>query len=535
MGIKRGTEKVPIITVSIPSFSGGMNTAKNRKILEDNEAFQISDMEFDDSNDLVTRNGFTTDGTGRTDLLGSVYVFSTETAFVGILYNHNNNVVSRPLVLGSETNLGTFANAGTGRWYWKQLANVAVAATNGDTIQVVGGAPGTASVLAAAPDSRYIEEWRSRLFLVHSANPNRVQCSDLGSATVYNTGGLTNPAQGIIFDAAPGDGDVITALFAFKERLFIFKRRRIYVLRAVAIPETDPSNWELVEYSKNIGCISQSSVREVFDDVLFLSEGGLCSLAAAEGTGDFASALVSQKIQEIQRINQDVTELDIFAFTLIDKSQYWLCLQSAATGGSVVAFVLDYKRIREGEVKWVRFTRLVPTAMDAYRIGQSKIVYVLGFNGGAGSNRLGKYTANLLPASRTYKDVLNGVDQTIIWFISTKVYTMGSIKLRKLFKEWALTVEIPTFANDLTLTVSYQLYPLVTGNDNTYPDFVLDSGLNFDFHKVIRRALLWNTPRKGRGIHFQFLGDVLNQGAIIRDFELNAALISDPVTEDQLA
>ncbi len=533
MGERRGTEKTPIATISIPSFSGGLHTSANRREILDNEASILQNLEFDDSNDLVTRNGFTTDGTGRSSPIGSIYVFSTETAFIGILYNYSNNLVSRPLVLGSETALGTFANAGTGRWYWKQLANVAVAATNGDTIQVVGGAPGTASVLAAAPDSRYIEEWESRLFLVHSANPNRIQCSDLGSATVWNTGGFTNPAQGITLDVAPGDGDIITALFAFKERLFIFKRRRIYILRATALPITDPNNWEVAEYSKNIGCVNQSTVREVFDDVLFLSEAGLCSLSAAEGTGDFASALISQKIFTIQRLLQDATELDIFSFTLIDKSQYWLCLQSGATfGGVVVTFVLDYKRVKQSELKWVSFTRLVPTAIDAYRIDQDNIVYIIGDFAGGSNNRIGKYTANLLPSGRIFKDVINGVDTLMSQTLETKLYTFGNPKLRKLFKEWALTVQLPN-ANDSEINVTYSIPPSAQAT-NTYPPILVEDIANYDQLRVLRRALLWNTARKGRSIGFNFIINELGHGIIIRNFEAMAALLSDPVTEDRL-
>lgn len=521
------------LKIETPAFYGGMNTSVNRRDIKDHELFTITNMEFDDSSDLVCRNGFTTDGTGRSSVISSVFVFNTETAFVGILNSFGASLSSRPLVLGSETDLSGGLPGGipsNTRWYWKQLANTAVAVMGGPTIKVVGGAPGTASALAAAPDGKYIEEWKSRLFIVHNANPNRVQCSDLGSATSWNTGGATNPAQGITFDVAPGDGDVITALFAFKERLFIFKKRRIYVLRITALPETDPNSWEVVEYSKVVGTISQSSVREVFDDVVFLSEAGLCSLAAAEMTADFASALISQKVRDIQRINQNATELDIFAFTLPDKSQYWLCLQSAALNN--ITFVLDYKHIKEVGLRWTQFSRLVPTAMDAYRVGQANIVYVLGHDSGGSNKRIGKYTANLLPQNRTYKDTLNGGDLTVGYNFSTKTYNMGYTDLRKFFKKWVLGIEHPGTA-DMDLTVAYNIYPVTPETSGiSYGAIHLDFNITYDGFRTLRRALLWNKTRKGWAIDFSFSLLTISQGMIIRNFVLEAMLLDDPITED---
>lgn len=538
MGVQSGTEKVPIARVSVPSFSGGMNTSVKRRDIADNELVSIQNLEFDDSSDLVTRNGWTTDGTGRSSVISSIFVFNTETAFIGILYTFSNSLISRPLVLGAETDLSAGLPGGipnNTRWYWKQLGNTAVAVNGGPTVKVVGGAPGTASALAAAPNGKYIEEWRNRLFIVHAANPNRIQCSDLGSALNWNTGGLTNPAQGITFDVAPGDGDVITALFAFKERLFIFKRKKIYVLRATALPETDPNSWEVVEYSKIIGCVNQTTVREVFDDVAFLSEAGLCSLAASEMTADFSSALISQKIETIQRLSQNATELDIFGFTLVDKSQYWLSLQTGAGDqAGQGTYVVDYKKIREGiPLRWVRFNGLVPTAMDAYNVAQTKITYVWGANRGGSNNRIGKYVANLTPAARTYKDVDNGSNITILSSISTKTYDLGYSDLRKLFRWWILGIEHPA-TTDIDLAVSYQIYPLAIGTFASYPTIHSDSSITYDALRSIRRALLWGFPRKGWGIDFGFSVNTMDQGMIIRHFVLSAALLSDPVTEDDI-
>ena len=100
-----GTEKVPVVPIRIPSFSGGMNTSVKRRDLQDDEAFVIQNMEFDESGDLVTRNGITADGTTRSNTFSSVFVFNTESGFVGILNSFCSSLSSRPLVLVSKTDL----------------------------------------------------------------------------------------------------------------------------------------------------------------------------------------------------------------------------------------------------------------------------------------------------------------------------------------------------------------------------------------------------------------------------------------------
>lgn len=539
MAARTGTQAVPTETKRIRSFEGGMNTSVGGRYIADEEAVRIKNFEFDDANDLITRNGFFAVASAESAQVSSVFVFNTESAFIGILHTFSNSLHSLdgpPLGLGeTDTNLSAGLPGGipnNTRWYWKQLNNTAVAVNGGPTVQVNGGAPGTASALAAAPNGKYIEEWNKRLWIVHASLPNRIQCSDLGSATAWNTGGLTNPVQGIIIDVAAGDGDKISGLYATKERLFIFKRTKIYILRIIANPETDPNNWELVEYSKVIGCTSASTIREVFNDVVFLSEGGLCSLNASEKAVDFESALVSQKMSDIQRISKDVNEIDIFGFALPDRSQYWLSVgQPASPTGEAITYVMDYKEIRRGFLRWTVYDRLVPTAMDIYKVGQAQNVYVFG---NESDDRMASHIPNVLAQNRVYSDITDdaitptsvGIDKLII----TKSYDFDLENLRKELVRWFITIGIEPFPTTMdNFTVNYAWDDEATQANFKFDGLVITATKK---EKFIQRAPRHGSQRKGVFITFKILHNDDEEGLSIKNFGMEYSVLSDNRAEN---
>ena len=543
---QRSLESLIVTTMRVDAFSGGMNTSVDATEIMDNEATLIENFEFDDANNLVTRNGVTPSGTVYTSRLTSIFSFSTDAGFIGILYTQGTKLFSRPLTLGSITDItGGLTLPSDVRWYWATLNNVAVGVNGstgaGNPIQVVGGAPGTASHLAAAPDGRYICEWRNRLWIVHAANPNRLQCSDLGTATVWNTDGFTNAAHGITLDVAPGDKDQITGLYATKERLFVFKRRKIYVIRSTALPDVDPNSWETVEYSKEIGCVAQSTIRAVFDDVVFLSEGGLVTLAAAETTADFKSGLLSTKLSALQDIAKNVTETDIFGFTLHDRSQYWLSVSSTFSPlGKNVTFVLDYKEIQRGIIRWVQFDGLAfVTAMELYDQPQDQLTYLIGCDSPANATDffMGIYKPNA--QVKIFADGSFAISQKVM----TKAYDFQLADIRKLYMSWYLGIVMKSA--DLSLGVSYFLdsaasaegsysFGLNQPGGGTFWDVALwdNPGAIWDagpaaLRHLIRRAFLHGKQKKAVNLSMQIICGQINQGFSILKFGIKYGVLSE--------
>lgn len=543
--MNRGTEKIPIDTLRVDAFSGGMNTSGSPRDIASNECSLIENLEFDDLDNLVTRNGISFAHNSIGGLTGSIFSFNAESGFVGILNSVGTNLFSSTID-GVQTNItGALVLPNNVRWYWKSLNNVAVGVNGstgaGNPIQVVGPAPGTASHLAAAPDGKLIEEWGKRLWIVHVANPNRIQCSNLGTAITWGTSGLTNPIEGIIIDITPGDGDVITALFAFKERLFIFKRKRIYVIRITAIPETDPSNWEVAEYSKILGCINQSTVREVFDDVVFLSEGGLASLAAAELAADFSSTIISNKISEIQRIRKDASEFSICAFVFADRSQYWLFVDATASPtGRQILWVMDYKQIRKGP-RWTIFTfsgssfQTPLTAIEQHSVGQNQVVYLLAITTGLSgtSSTVLIYKPNVPVNQREFTDRLGTTSinfRPIIQKLETKAFDFDLDNIRKLFQEWYLRFSV--ISNKAHFKISYEM------DDPLSPvvNYIFDAyGLNFNIENIIRQSFKHDVQRKSISCRFiMTIGEDLDQGVSIKNFGIQYAVLSERRSESML-
>lgn len=545
MADKRGTETTPIRKIAIDAFFGGINTSAGPTEIEDNEAVRILNFEYDDLNNLVTRNGVTKSGDIYSNKITSIFSFSTDAGFIGILYTQGTELRSRPLVLGSITNLtGALSLPNGARWYWASLNNVAVgvngATGNGNPIQVVGPAPGTASHLAAAPDGRYIVEWNSRLFIVHATNLNRIQCSDLGTATVWNTGGLTNPAQGIILDVKPGDSDQITGLYATKERLFIFKKRKIYILRSSALPITDPSNWEVVEYSKAIGCIAQTTISETFDDVLFLTEEGtVASLAAAEVTSDFEQTSVSEKVAEISQIKKTITDLNVFAYTLNDVSQYWLCVEASFSPFNTnTTFVLDYSKVRQNIARWVFFDGYAfGTSIEQYNQGTDQTTYLIGVDDPSNTDFfIGLYNPNSI--IKSFADGTLSISQLII----TKAYDFELEDVRKSLINWFLLLSM--LSDFLSLVVIYSMnegealginsfgLSRILGSGGLYGSGLYGTALyggtinpiDSSF-KRINRAPLMGVLKKFVTIQYNISCSTINQGFIINNFGIRASVL----------
>lgn len=537
MAQKKGTQNVPIDTLRIDAFSGGMNTSGSARDIAPNECSLIENLEFDDFDNLVTRNGNLNSFISTVGPITSVFSFNTDTGFVGILNTAQAQLFSHTLTGAASTLTGALVLPSGTKWYWKALNNVAVGVNGstgaGNPIQVVGPAPGTASHLAAAPDGKYIEEWNSRLVIAHVSNPNRIQISDLGTATVWNTDGATIASHGVIIDVAPGDGDVITALYAFKERLFIFKKKKIYVLRSVAIPNTDPNTWEVVEYAKNIGCISQSSVREAFDDVVFLSEGGLASLSAAEIAADFTSAIISGKISEIQKIKKDALETSILGFALTDRSQYWLAVDSSASPtGTEALWVMDYKQIKKG-LRWVTFSGgIFPTAMDLYNGGgQQQATYILGITTAVNSGTLTVYRPNTPVKERVFIDKISStISRPIISRIHTKAFDFDLDDIRKIFKEWYLRYNV--ISNKARFKISYEmddpLSPVVSYNFDDY-------SLDFRQEQLVRQAFIHDVQRKSVSCRFVMtFGGQLDQGVSIKNFGISFGVLNQRRSESMV-
>lgn len=81
----------------------------------------------------------------------------------------------------------------------------------------------------------------------------------------------TTSTGGNFFDVRPGDGDYITDMVPFGERLFIFKRFSTWIL----VPAGLPSSWIVKNFDNSVGAISKNCVLEKRGLLYVLSPRGL--------------------------------------------------------------------------------------------------------------------------------------------------------------------------------------------------------------------------------------------------------------------
>jgi hypothetical protein len=157
---------------------------------------------------------------------------------------------------------------------------------DGNSASSVDDLPGT------PPLASVVGQHLGRLVLNDKGNPDRAHYSPTHDHTQWNGAGDSGAV-----DIGVGDGDPIgiTAFFpTFKGELFIGKRTKLYRVSGYA-----PETLAISKVSDSIGVASHNSITPVDqDDVMWVSEKGVHSLAATANYGDFEASYVSQDIQK---------------------------------------------------------------------------------------------------------------------------------------------------------------------------------------------------------------------------------------------
>lgn len=559
--------QVKLQTMRIGAFPGGMNTSVLDNEIDDGEAVRIRNMEYDDGDNLTTRNGvigangvvgvwdetdwdaslWDADGTVYSSPILSQLDFESDTGFVGILYTVGTDLLSRTLA-GVITDLtGALALPDGVRWYWRIFNGVAIG-VNGLTsghnpIQVVGPAPGTASHLSTAPPAKFIEVWKNRLWIARSDEKSQIQCSDIGSHSSWNTDAGANPAHGAKWEIDKKDGDEITALYSTKERFFVFKRNSIHVGEEDPNHPNDVRFVKFKKFNKNIGigCIAASSIQAVLDDVFFLSRYGVAALSAAEIVADFESASVSLKVADIQDIRQDLTDEDVCSGLVTDRSQYWLCVSRSVSATSEnITYVFDYRQLKKGIARWVEFDGLAfGTSMEVYDHDEEKLIYLLGCHDTENNEYfIGQY----IPKARD-KTFIDS-SSAIRYFIQTKAYDFDLPDIRKFLSEWYSRVK--SLTENVSLSYQYFLDESSQATDGDTlnlgaeqsgavfddPTVLFDNGELFDQGSdtridLIRRSFKHGKLRKARTVQFTIFDNQINQGFAILAFGIKYQPLSE--------
>jgi hypothetical protein len=151
---------------------------------------------------------------------------------------------------------------------------------------------------------------------------------------------VTDPTEIVV-------GDEVVALHSWRDVLIIFCKRSIYKL--TGLTSTD---FTVIPVSKNVGCVSQMSVREVGGDLYFLSADGIRTISGTDKIDDFELGTVSHTINtRVSGIN--ASTYNISTCTVRTKNQYRLFYVAATdTDLSAKGLIGCMRKSRQGQFQW---------------------------------------------------------------------------------------------------------------------------------------------------------------------------------------
>jgi hypothetical protein len=517
-------------TALLRGFHGGVNQSLSARDIQDNELVDALNFEMDETGSLRKRNGVskvsTNDPFGNQPIT-SIYDFRQSSGAQTVIYTSGTGawrlVSGAPEVATAFSSISTNMDGVTypvlpnnTRWMWVTFDDVAIGVNGANTASAksntveLSTTTGQLAPTSNAPKGKYIAVWNRRVWIVDADSPNTLKGSALGDRTNWTTGG---GADALVFPVGEDEGDLITGLYPFRGYLFVFKEHSIYAVIPGA-PNTDGNQYQVKLITTQTGCVSQWTVQEVLDDLVFLGHAGLMSMQAVQSLGDFRQASLSH---QIPKLAMDIPKTNDIYASVVDEEQSRYIISVPANPADSVnteTWVMDMKQVlRGGKPAWTRF--------DGGMVGASfaKVSYL-------GRPRVyigGQTLPYILDETRYDDNVDTGYEPSNPEF-TTKAYDMGQSFIRKEFYRFGLSFEPETEAMHFQLTwkldlndnrsktVAGSFSSLISGSllggddtlgDTGDPDFLLATGASQD------TDLIWpirgRTGRRGQNIQWRFV------------------------------
>lgn len=433
---------------ALPSFTlfpwvGGVNTSLTPALIPANQLVKAQHCVFGTRGSRKKRDGIDYDydsASNGTDSIVAGHDFwfgaaSRSQRKLGLtdgkaLYSYNGATRSADLFAGtawsSTVTRGTFLT-------FNNLAILAVDGT-GNVMKKWNGSGNFADLGGTPPVASILCEHLSRVWTDDKATLDRLHYSTTGNHEEWNGAGDSGA-----IDVKIGDGDPegITAIRAFKGTLFVWKKTKLY-----KITGSTPETFKVELVSSGVGCASHNSIVAVDqDDLYFVSEKGIHSLAATDTYGDFEGAYVSVDIQ--------ATFNDHF-----DKARLKYVWGGYLPHVNSIAFTFTDTRLGSGEnntiwfyniplKSWYEWPNVSCESMFVVRDADKSRFYV-----GTSTTRLGK-TFN----GTNYDISTAGANTAINFIVETGLIAVdGNILSTKGFKSFSL-IHTPVPGSQITVSV----------------------------------------------------------------------------------
>lgn len=258
--------------LTVSAFKG-VNLTDPRHVIDDREFESITNLIINDAGDLIRRKPMryfhlSEDGTGSTLVLG---IF-----FNRVVYATGDNVYLSPFDTDLSDTYTLLATSGEDSnnailynkvlYIWSNGSSPALTAiTVSDwTADVPTFGAGT---ITGSPPTDIVKSviFKDRCFAIKDPGE---KSSRVNYSAVTDPG---NWSGGGFLDVSPGDGDFITDILPFGERLFIFKRDSTWTLTVAG----DPNAWILKQFDRSVGAATPYSTLEYRGLLYCLSARGM--------------------------------------------------------------------------------------------------------------------------------------------------------------------------------------------------------------------------------------------------------------------
>lgn len=188
----------------------------------------------------------------------------------------------------------------------------------------------------------------------------------------------------------PAGGDEIVALAAHNNNLVIFGRRQILIY----VGATNPSTMSLGDSITGIGCVARDSVQTTGEDVIFLSDSGVRSLARTIQEKSAPTRTLSRNVNDdIVGYVGTVSAVDVKS--VYSPSDFLYLLSFRASG---MTYCFDMRSfLQDGSARTTTWSNITPRSY-LYAKGQKLLIGNAGYVG-----QYGGYTDNGVTFRMSYR------------------------------------------------------------------------------------------------------------------------------------
>lgn len=271
-------------TLPTSDFRGGVNYNADAFQLGPNQVSDALNVDFDPNGGFTRRDPVTVINSSGITAAKNIWSFITSNAGTKqIIVQDGNDAAYSTGANFTNINPDALATTGTmyaatanDKNYIMRNAERAAFTWNGTASAVLTDAHGAYNDNLAAPAggkmplAKYIAFHRNYLFVANTVESGTARTSRIRFSHPFSdltgTKGAEDWRTNDWIEVSPGDGDQITGIISWQERLYIFKNRSVWALSGY-----DPNSFQLDNVSRDVGAIDQKAIAIGDEGIYFFS------------------------------------------------------------------------------------------------------------------------------------------------------------------------------------------------------------------------------------------------------------------------